>query len=117
MLASLLQAASLAPSPGLQQLSPRTVQRLQPPSSQATTLAPGLVSAVPLHRDNAGVRHRLVTCHDPCHDISHVSRVQIVLRSDSELHLSRYVAQQRGGQCGSTITDLEVVTSRVTCNM
>ena len=52
VLASLLQAASLAP--GLQQLSPRTVQRLPP--SQATTLAPGLVSAVPLHRDNAGVR-------------------------------------------------------------
>ena len=51
VLASLLQAASLAPGPGL---SPRTVQRLPP--SQATTLAPGLVSAVPLHRDNAGVR-------------------------------------------------------------
>ena len=96
---------------------PRTVQRLQLPSSQATTLAPGLVSAVPLHRDNAGVRHRLVTCHDTCHYISHVSRVQIVLRSDAELHLSRYVAQQRGGQCGSTITDLEVVTSRVTCHV
>ena len=63
VLASLLQAASLAPGPGLQQLSPRTVQRLQLSSSQATTLAPGLVSAVPLHRDNAGVRHCLVTCH------------------------------------------------------
>ena len=67
MLASLLQAASLAPGPGLHQLSPRTVQRLPP--SQATTLAPGLVSAVPLHRDNAGVSSHvsrvmmIVTCH------------------------------------------------------
>ena len=78
VLASLLQAASLAPGPGLQQLSPRTVQRLPP--SQATTLAPGLVSAVPLHRDNAGVSSHvsrvmmIVTCHI-IHDIGHLSRV------------------------------------------
>ena len=66
VLASLLQAASLAPGPGLQLLSPRTVQRLPP--SQATTLAPGLVSAVPLHRDNAGVRQ-----------LCHVSRVMMIV--------------------------------------
>ena len=39
--------------------------------------------------------------HYPCHSLP-----QIVLRSDSELHLSRYVARDRGGQCGDTITEL-----------
>ena len=71
VLASLLQAASLAPGPGLHQLSPRTVQRLPP--SQATTLAPGLVSAVPLHRDNAGVRQLSHVSRVTCHDDSLVS--------------------------------------------
>ena len=27
---------------------------------------------------------------------------------DSELHLSRFVSKMRGGQCGTTITDLKV---------
>merc|ERR1719422_1475445 len=32
----------------------------------------------------------------------------VVLRMDSELHLSRFVSKMRGGQCGTTITDLKV---------
>ena len=71
-----------------------------PLSTPSPDQARATVSALPLvPANNSGVSTASV--HPPI-----ISLSQIFLRSDSDLHLSRFVARDRGGQCGETITDL-----------
>ena len=83
------------------------------------------VSASPLQYHNSGVRQIFhynktkneIKFHSELELISFplsVSfiisfiQIQLELRKDSELHLSKYVVESRAGQCGSTLTDLKV---------
>lgn len=73
--------------------------KIAPPSTPSPVTR-ATVSALPLVPvNNSGVSQAVLV--SSCH-----LSLQIFLRSDSDLHLSRFVARDRGGQCGETITDL-----------
>ena len=72
-----------------------------------STLSPeqSTVSAEPFHANNAGVCMNL-TIYNTKVFIEFF--LKIILRDDSDLHLSRFVVKDRNGQCGGSFTDLKV---------
>ena len=76
-----------------------------------STLSPeqSTVSAEPLHANNAGVGLMSKSYNLQSENIVFIEFfLKIILRDDSDLHLSRFVVKDRNGQCGGSFTDLKV---------